>query len=193
MSQRSSIATGWAPAIGGAHPILRGSAAAEDADSAGEAARRRVASRGNRGPIQPLTSPLAGLFNNLDGTGLSQLTVAPPDSTGAIGPNNYVEMVNQQIGVYDRTLNLLSSSDNGAFMGAGSSLSVTDPQIQWDAQGGHWLYAALGVATGANMLLFGWSKTSNPTRSDERLVSVRHRRGATCSTTIRSSDTTTTS
>ena len=69
--------------------------------------------------------------------------MAPPDSTGAIGPNNYVEMVNQQIGVYDRSLNLLASSDNGAFMGAGS-LSVTDPQIQWDPQGGHWLYAALG-------------------------------------------------
>src|SRR5206468_587951 len=94
--------------------------------------------------------------------GLSQLTVAPPDSTGAIGPNNYIEMVNQQIGVYDRNLNLLSSMDNGSFTGAGS-LTVTDPQIQWDGQGGHWLYAALGVATGANMLIFGWSKTPDPT------------------------------
>jgi len=121
-----------------------------------------IASRGNRGPIRAPQTPLAGFFNNLDRPGLNQLTVAPPDSTGAIGPNNYVEMVNQQIGVYDRNLNLLASSDNGAFMGAGS-LSVTDPQIQWDPQGGHWLYAALGVATGDNMLLFGWSKTPDPT------------------------------
>jgi len=121
-----------------------------------------VASRGHRGPSSPIRTPLAGLFNNINGTGLSQLTVAPPDSTGAIGPNNYIEMVNQEIGVYDRSLNLISSTDNGTFMGAPATLSVSDPQIQWDGQGGHWLYAGLGVATGANMLLFGWSKTSNP-------------------------------
>ena len=121
-----------------------------------------LASRGSRGPSIHAGGPLAGLFNNLDSPGLSQLTVAPPDSTGAIGPNHYVEMVNQQIGVYDRSLHLISSTDNGTFTGAGASLSVTDPQIQWDGQGGHWLYAALGVATGANMLIFGWSKTSDP-------------------------------
>ncbi len=121
-----------------------------------------IASRGHRGPSLPARTPLAGLFNNINGTGLSQLTVAPPDSTGAIGPSNYIEMVNQEIGVYDRGLNLISSTDNGTFTGAGASLSVSDPQIQWDGQSGHWLYAALGVATGANMLLFGWSKTSSP-------------------------------
>ena len=120
-----------------------------------------VASRGQRGPLAVPHSPLAGIFHNANAPGLNQLTVAPPDSTGAIGPSNYVEMVNQQIGVYDRNLNLLASSDNASFMGAGS-LTVTDPQIQWDGGGGHWLYAALGVATGANMLLFGWSKTADP-------------------------------
>jgi uncharacterized repeat protein (TIGR01451 family) len=71
-------------------------------------------------------------------------------------------MVNQKIGVYDRNLNSISSTDNGTFTGAGASLTVTDPQIQWDGQSGHWIYAALGIATGANMLLFGWSKTSDP-------------------------------
>ena len=105
-----------------------------------------IASRGSRGQPVAKVTPLAGLFNNINGPGLSQLTVAPPDSTGAIGPTNYVEMVNQQIGVYDRSLNLISSTDNGTFTGAGASLSVSDPQIQWDGQSGHWLYAALGVA-----------------------------------------------
>ncbi|MDX6607405.1 MAG: hypothetical protein QOD14_1945, partial [Solirubrobacterales bacterium] len=67
-----------------------------------------IASRGSRGPLVAPRVPLAGFFNNLNSPGLSQLTVAPPDSTGAIGPNNYVEMVNQQIGIYDRSLNLVS-------------------------------------------------------------------------------------
>src|SRR5690349_9081848 len=60
-----------------------------------------LASRGSRGPSIAPHAPLAGLFNNLNSPGLNQLTVTPPDSTGAIGPNNYVEMVNQEIGVYD--------------------------------------------------------------------------------------------
>src|SRR5947199_9114 len=81
---------------------------------------------------------------------------------GAIGPNNYVEMVNQEIGVYSRSLGLIGSTDNGTFTGAPANLTVTDPQIQWDGQGGHWIYVALGVASGANMLLFGWSKTPDP-------------------------------
>jgi len=96
-----------------------------------------IASRGSRGPLVAPHAPLAGFFNNLDSPGLNQLTVAPPDSTGSIGPNNYVEMVNQQIGIYDRNLNLITSSDNGAFMGAPAGVSVSDPQIQWDGQGGH--------------------------------------------------------
>jgi hypothetical protein len=121
-----------------------------------------IASHGSRGPLTAPHTPLAGLFNNLDSPGLSQLTVAPPDSTGAIGPSNYIEMVNQQIGVYTRSLSLVTSADNGTFTGAGAGLTVTDPQIQWDRQGGHWIYAALGVATGANVLIFGWSKTSDP-------------------------------
>ena len=120
------------------------------------------ASVGNRGPIGPVRAPLAGFFNNTSAPGLSQLTVAPPDSTGSIGPGNYVEMVNQQIGVYDRSLNLISSADNGTFMGTGGAGSVSDPQIQWDGQGSHWLYVGLDVATGSNMLLFGWSKTPDP-------------------------------
>ena len=121
-----------------------------------------IASRGSRGPSIAPHAPLAGLFNNLNSPGLNQLTVTPPDSTGAIGPNNYVEMVNQEIGVYDRDLKLISSTDNGTFTGAGAGLTVTDPQIQYDPQSGHWLYVALGVAQGANLLIFGWSKTSDP-------------------------------
>jgi hypothetical protein len=121
-----------------------------------------IASRGSRGPSVLPRAPLAGLFNNLDSPGLNQLTVTPPDSTGAIGPNHYVEMVNQEIGVYNRSLSLITSTDNGTFTGAGAGLQVTDPQIQYDPQSGHWLYVALGVAQGANMLIFGWSKTSDP-------------------------------
>jgi hypothetical protein len=88
----------------------------------------------------------------------------PPDSTGAIGPSNYVEMVNTTVAVYDRNLNLVSSTDLGSFSAAGS-LNVSDPQIQWDPRSGRWLYTLVGFTSNfsATSVLFGWSKTSNPT------------------------------
>jgi len=112
----------------------------------------------------------AAPFNGLNSPGLSaadeSFQPTPPDSTGAIGPTRYVEFVNNLVGVYDRSnLTLLASTDLGTFTGTSSSLYTSDPQIQWDPQGSRWFYGA--VAFNANFtstyLLFGWSKTADPT------------------------------
>src|SRR5438093_1698342 len=93
------------------------------------AARAHAAARASVGQRRPLTvqkPPLTGLFNGLNAEGLNDFAVTPPDSTGAIGPNHYVEAVNQQIGAYDRTLGLVSSTDMGSFTGASASNIVSD-------------------------------------------------------------------
>ncbi|HLE58286.1 MAG TPA: fibronectin type III domain-containing protein [Candidatus Limnocylindria bacterium] len=130
-----------------------------------QAARLRAAAAASVGSRAPLaaspSAPLVGLFNGLNKGGLTDHMVTPPDTTGAIGPANYVEMVNQQVGVYDRSLTLQASTDLATFMAA-TGWTVSDPQIQWDGQADRWLYAAVGVATGNNVLLFGWSKTAAP-------------------------------
>ena len=151
-----------------------------------------IASRGSRGPSIAPHAPLAGLFNNLNSPGLNQLTATPPDSTGAIGPNNYVEMVNQEIGVYDRNLNLISSTDNGTFTGAGAACRSPirrSSGTRRAATGCTWHSGSRRVPTCSLRLV----QDVRPERSDQRLVSVRIPAGATCSTTIPSSDTTTTS
>jgi hypothetical protein len=87
---------------------------------------------------------------------------SPPDTTGAIGPNHYVEFVNSKVGVYNRSnLSLVTSQDLDVFAGR-SGHDVFDPQIQWDQQGGRWLYVADDVNGNANFLAFGWSKTADP-------------------------------
>src|SRR5205823_2111490 len=43
-----------------------------------------------------------------------------------------------------------------------AGLNVSDPQVQWDAQGGRWFYAGVAFATHNNNLVFGWSKTGDP-------------------------------
>ena len=119
--------------------------------------------------IATVTSPRIALYNNLNSTGITAAANAfgetPPDSTGAIGPNHYVEMVNSQIGVWSRS-NLVSGNGTSleAFVGANPGTPYCDPQVQWDPTAGRWLYAFLfcNTSTSAQDVHFGWSKTSDP-------------------------------
>jgi hypothetical protein len=87
----------------------------------------------------------------------------PPDSTGAIGPNNYVEMVNSSIAVYDRNLTLLARATLVNFVGLANS--YCDVQIQWDPTANRWLFAFLicNNNPGAQGFVIGWSRTADPT------------------------------
>ena len=132
-------------------------------DKALRAAKLRAAaaaSVGGRTPQVRIVTPAAASVSANKG-GLVDHAVTPPDSTGAIGPSHYVEMVNQQVGVYDRNLNVVSSTNLTSFVAA-SGWTVSDPQIEWDQQAGRWLYTAVGISAGNNVLLFGWSRNADP-------------------------------
>ena len=94
------------------------------------------------------------------------LPEAPPDSTGAIGPSHYVEMVNSAIAVYSRaTLTLVTPAKTlQAWLGVDPAIPYCDPQIQWDPSAGRWLYAFLycNLSSSSQGVHFGWSKTSDP-------------------------------
>jgi hypothetical protein len=117
-------------------------------------------------PTVPTSQPNAGIFNGLNQPGISAADIGfcctPPDSTGSIGPNDYVEFVNTQIAVYDRSLKQLSTLDMATFVAAPTGLNVSDPQVQWDPRAGRWFYAAIAFAMHKNYLVFGWSKTADP-------------------------------
>ncbi|HKN93247.1 MAG TPA: hypothetical protein VJU60_02855, partial [Thermoleophilaceae bacterium] len=134
-------------------------------------------------------APRTQLFSGLQFDGLSATSNAlwagytPPDSTGAVGPANYVEIVNSMIGFYDKSGNLLSPPadlqtffiDNGLPLQPGVSHddagdSVFDVQAQWDAASDRWLIAAADVAPppdsthpGLASLVYGFSKSDDPT------------------------------
>ena len=132
-------------------------------------AKQRAAARlrsTSTGTATTSGSAQVGLFNGLNQPGISAADegycCVPPDTTGAIGPSQYIEIVNQQVRVYDRSLTAISQLDLTTFVG-GSGLTVSDPMLEWDQQGNRWLYSAVAFATGANYVLFGWSKTADPT------------------------------
>jgi hypothetical protein len=108
--------------------------------------------------------PRSDAINPLNQGGVPAGGATPPDPTGAIGPSNYIEMVNRQVAVYSRaSLGLVAQIDLNNFVGKPSDLQC-DPQIVWDPQANRWFYAALDCdGQTANFLLFGWSKTSSPT------------------------------
>jgi subtilisin-like proprotein convertase family protein len=134
------------------------------------AVAKAEAASGNKGgrPAEgdATTSPgpdtvIAGGGLNLPG--LTDPSGAPPDTTGAIGPNHYVELVNSRVAAYDRRLNLIDFLPENTFFGAPND-SVCDGQMMWDQTTRRFYYAGLDCDGGSpNHLYYGWSKTNDPT------------------------------
>ena len=142
---------------GSRQPFFRGGKRSRAGVSSSAAVSPRVATASPRTVLyNGLNKPgeNAGLSGNLGGT--------PPDSTGAIGPSNYVEMVNSSIAVYDRSLNLVTRATFDNFVGQPSGVPLCDPQIEWDPAANRWLFEILYCGGGGQVFVVGWSKTSDP-------------------------------
>jgi hypothetical protein len=116
-------------------------------------------------PRAPTASPRIAVYNGLNKPGETSALnpgFTPPDSTGAIGPNHYVEMANESIAVYSRSLNLMSRASLATLVGVANPWC--DPQIQWDPAANRWLFVVLHCNTNPNAQDFvvGWSKTPDP-------------------------------
>ncbi|MBL8112987.1 MAG: hypothetical protein JNK60_08895, partial [Acidobacteria bacterium] len=86
------------------------------------------------------TAPLPGAVNF---QGLSAAGVAPPDSNGSVGPNHYVQWINSQIAVYDKTGAVLVPSTNGNLLftplgGVCANRNNGDPIVIYDALADRW-------------------------------------------------------
>jgi hypothetical protein len=97
--------------------------------------------------------------------GVKDEGVTPSDSTGAIGPARYIELVNLNFSIYDRTGAELSTGTLNTLAGRPETDFIFDPQVMWDPQTQRFYYAmddAIGNFTNS-LLAFGWSKNANPT------------------------------
>jgi hypothetical protein len=139
--------------------------AAQKAAADAAAARRA----GRRSPSPPAPAVLApALVRNW--AGQRDTTVAPSDSTGAIGTTRYIELVNAKAAVYTRTSNTPTAS--GALLQltgcatAGCTDNVFDPQVIWDPGTSRFFYAADDIVSSTqNLLDIGFSTTATPTLS----------------------------
>ena len=96
--------------------------------------------------------------------GQSEADLAPPDPTGAIGPNSYIELINLRYGIYGRDGLLLNEGDLGALTLFPVN-ELTDPQIVWDPTSQLYYYLVLDYFNSA--YAFGYSKSSDPRSADD--------------------------
>lgn len=122
------------------------------------AARSRHKQSGAATPstVAGATSPVPG--PSWEGESENDLT--PPDPTGAVGPNSYIELINLRFGIYDRSGTLITDGTMSQLSNLPQS-DLSDPQIAWDPASQHFYYVILDFAN--NTFGVGWSKTDNPT------------------------------
>ena len=143
-----------------------------------KAAANAKAGLGNGRPPKPKPGGGGGptIFNlpnvapSFDGT--FQSGVTPPDTTGAIGPDRYIETVNTTYAIYGRAGSLINTGSLSALTGISGGLfgySLSDPQMMWDAKTARFYYSAVyyDLFFSSTGLAVGWSKTATPTSASD--------------------------
>ena len=139
------------------------------ARASAELARRREGSA-TGGPVLEGATPAATLLRAWQGVDDPGFT--PSDSTGAVGPTRYIELVNQRFAIYDRTNDTPLDSGPLSELTGRDSPKLYDPQIMWDPDTSRFYYAMLqgDHELGSlkwHHLLVGFSMTDTPNTSSD--------------------------
>ena len=113
----------------------------------------------------PVTAPRAPtIVAGRSWQGINNPNVAPPDETSAVGTARYIELVNINFAIYNKTSNVpISTGSINSLVGAASTDSVFDVQVIWDPTTRRFYYAADDVVSSSdNRLAFGFSTTASP-------------------------------
>jgi hypothetical protein len=124
---------------------------------------RRAA--GREALAAPASGPLApSIVAGRSFQGINNPNVAPPDETSAVGVTRYIELVNTNFAIYNKTSNTpISTGSINSLAGAASTDSVFDVQVIWDPTTSRFYYAADDVVSSTdNRLAFGFSTTASP-------------------------------
>ncbi len=97
--------------------------------------------------------------------GINDTTVTPSDSTGAIGPGRYVELVNLKFAIYNRTSNTPLATGSLASLTGDTSGHLSDPQILWDPATNRFYYVVLDFAS--DIFAVGFSTSASPNTASD--------------------------
>jgi hypothetical protein len=151
-------------------------------------------------PSQPniALAPMPAPIQNFDGLSFTQTVTGgqagagfPPDVNGDVGPNHYIQAVNDAWAIYSKTGTLLAAfTENALWLGAGTgtpcdSSNFGDPVVLHDALADRWILTNFAFTTsGGNPVApfyqcFAVSKSSDPVAGGWWLYAVRMDPGGT--------------
>lgn len=121
-------------------------------------------------------TPTVGLSFDGIGQGVAGFTVgsAPPDTNGAIGATQFVEMVNSSYAVYNKTTGALvlgPVANNTLWAGFGGGCQTNndgDPVVLYDKIAGRWILTQFSVSTTPYLQCLAVSTTSDATGTYSR-------------------------
>jgi len=127
-----------------------------------------------QGAIAPLAAPAPllafdGVGNGFTGpAGTFTVQYAPPDTNGDVGPNHYVQTVNTDFAVFDKTGKVLYGPVpiNTLWSGFGGGCQTNDdgdPTVVYDPMADRWVISQFSVSTTPYMQCVAVSQTPDPT------------------------------
>ncbi len=128
------------------------------------------------GPSMPAATTFAGLDHATWGAGY------PPDTTGDVGPNNFVQAVNSSIGIYSKAGSQQAAMTfNTLWSGAGTGTPCDtsnqgDPTVVYDPNADRWFLADFSwsnLNTGPYYECIAVSKTGDPVAGGWYLYAIR--------------------
>jgi len=139
-------------------------------------ARAGVATKGGGRPRGgggggPTVSSYANVSPSFNGA--YDPSATPPDTTGSIGPDRYVEAMNTQYAIYSRSGSLINGGSLSDLTGIATGLfgyALSDPQVMWDAKTQRFYYSAVyfdSLFFSDNGIAIGWSKTATPSSAGD--------------------------
>lgn len=137
-------------------------------EGAAPASHATAGTTGASGDGPTITESMDGAFDPL---------FSPSDSTGAVGPTRYIQLVNDMVQIWDKTTSppvLLNQSSLYDLVDQPSEF-VFDPQIIWDATTARFYYVTDNIVTGGvsgaepenYQLAWGYSLTDSPTTPED--------------------------
>jgi hypothetical protein len=139
---------------------------ANHAQYANQKARAARRARASRALTAPVTGPLAPkIVTGRSFKGINNPGGEPPDETGAVGTTRFIELVNVNFAIYNKTSNTPATTGTlNGLAGQPARVNSFDPQIIWDPTTNRFYYAMDSILDPShNLISFGWSKTATPT------------------------------
>ena len=124
------------------------------------AASGGIISAASAGTTSRTSPPPAVSFQALP----DDITVIPPDTHGAVGPNHVMTTLNSQVRIQDRSGNVLSTVSLEFFWLSLGVTDVFDPKVFYDHSAGRWIFVAMTERLSPRSgVLLAVSQTSDPT------------------------------